>query len=179
MSKELCWNWLKNILRQIYWITVEGSALYFIQREKNTEQVLKIIRETKLVFQNLIIWKKKTSAVPSDSGFSKQYQIIAFATKGQRPRVFNKQRIDLPTPPEYRLERNNGIYITDVWDDITELTSGYFAGDEALRDANRNRIHLQQSPITLILRIILVLILPGDIVLDTFAGCGTTLVVAQ
>ena len=26
------------------------------------------------------------------------------------------------------------MFVTDVWDDIRELTSGYFAGDEALRD---------------------------------------------
>lgn len=66
-----------------------------------------------------------------------------------------------------------------MWDDTRELTSGYFAGDEAIRDSKGNRIHTQQSPIALLLRIILASSLPGDIVLDPFAGTGTTLVVAQ
>ena len=59
--------------------------------------------------------------------------------------------------------------------DIRELTSGYFAGDEALRDAEGNRL----TPIQLLLRIILSSTNPGDIVLDPFAGSGTTLVVAE
>jgi len=176
--KEQYWMWLKNILLQIHEMTVEGGAVYFMQREKNTEQVLKTLREAKWVFQNLVIWKKKTSAVPSEFRFSKQYQIIAFATKGEKPRVFNKLRIDLAIPPGYKYERTNGIYLPDVWDDIKELTSGYFAGDEALRDARGKRIHTQQSPVALLLRIILASTLPGDTVLDPFAGTGTTLVVA-
>ena len=71
------------------------------------------------------------------------------------------------------------MFVTDVWDDIRELTSGYFAGDEALRDAAGNRLHKQQTPIQLLLRIILSSTNPGDVVLDPFAGSGTTLVVAE
>ena len=69
--------------------------------------------------------------------------------------------------------------VTDVWDDIRELTSGYFAGDEALRDTEGNRLHKQQTPIQLLLRIILSSTNPSDVVLDPFAGSGTTLVVAE
>ena len=71
------------------------------------------------------------------------------------------------------------MFVTDVWDDIRELTSGYFAGDEALRDAEGNRLHKQQAPIQLLLRIILSSTNPGDVVLDPFTGSGTTLVVAE
>jgi DNA modification methylase len=173
------WAWLKDVLSRVYQVTVDGGAIYFMQREKNTEQVLKILREASWTFQNLVVWKKKTSAVPCEFRFSKQHQIIAFATKGHRPRIFNKLRIDLPLLPEYKYERNNGIYLTDVWDDIRELTSGYFAGDEAIRDSKGNRVHTQQSPIALLLRIILSSTLPGDMVLDPLAGTGTTLVVAH
>lgn len=176
---EQYWSWLKDILSQIHRITVEGGAVYFMQREKNTGEVLRTIREAGWIFQNLIIWRKKTSAVPCEFRFSKQYQIIAFATKGEKPRVFNKLRIDLPIPPEYKYQRVNGIYIPDVWDDIRELTSGYFAGDEAIRDTKGNRIHTQQSPVALLLRVILASTIPGDTVLDPFAGTGTTLVVAH
>jgi len=177
--EEQYWSWLRDILSNIHRITVEGGSLYFMQREKNTERVLRTVREAGWIFQNLIIWKKKTSAVPSDFRFSKQYQIIAFATKGEKPKVFNKLRIDLPTPIEYKYERANGVYLSDVWDDIRELTSGYFAGDEAIRNSKGKRVHTQQSPIALLLRIILSSTLPGDTVLDPFAGTGTTLVVAR
>jgi len=173
------WSWLKKIFSKIYEKSQDGGAIYFMQREKNTESILRVLGETRWEFQNLIIWKKKTSAVPSTLRYSKQYQVIAFATKGKRPRVFNRLRVDLPVPRDYKHGRDNGIYLTDIWDDIRELTSGYFAGDEALRDKQGNRIHIQQSPIALLLRIILSSSLPDDTILDPFAGSGTTLVVAN
>ncbi|MBC8491422.1 MAG: site-specific DNA-methyltransferase [Candidatus Marinimicrobia bacterium] len=179
LPQEQYWGWLGDIIKRINEITVPGGAIYFMQREKNTEEALRILRETGWEFQNLIIWRKKTSAIPCDIRFGKQYQIIVFATKGRKPRVFNKLRINPPLPPEYKHDRENGIYVTDVWDDIRELTSGYFAGDEAIRDDDGKRIHTQQSPIALLLRIILSSSIPGDCVFDPFSGSGTTLTAAS
>ncbi len=173
------WSMMQTVCARVRELTAEGGAIYFMQREKNTEAVLRCLRETGWTLQNLIIWTKRTSAVPSTIRFGKQYQIIAFATKGKRPRVFNRLRIDLPLRPEYKYGREDGVFVTDVWDDIRELTSGYFAGDEALRRGNGERAHKQQSPVALLLRIILSSTLPGDLVLDPFAGTGTTLVVAE
>lgn len=173
------WEWVEKILEGVYEITQPGGAIYFMHREKNTESVLRSLRETCWTFQNLIIWKKKTSAVPCGSRFSKQYQIIAYAIKGNRPRVFNKLRIDPPALPWHKYKHEDGVYLTDVWDDIREMTSGYFAGDEAIRDEEGKRVHTQQSPVSLLLRIILSSSLPGDVILDPSAGTGTALVVAK
>ncbi|MCS7193203.1 MAG: site-specific DNA-methyltransferase, partial [Armatimonadetes bacterium] len=76
-------------------------------------------------------------------------------------------------------ERENGMFVTDVWDDIRELTSGYFAGEEALRHPDGKRVCTQQAPIALLLRILLASTQHGDWVLDPFAGTGTTLVFAE
>lgn len=173
------WGWMARVCRGIHARTSEGGAIYFMQREKNSEQVLRCLREAGWSLQNLIIWKKLTSAVPMRRRFGKQYQIIAYATKGQRARVFHRLRIDPPLPANYRHKRENGIYVTDIWHDIRELTAGYFAGDEALRDEAGLRFHKQQAPIALLLRIILSSTVVGDTVFDPFAGTGTTLVVAQ
>jgi DNA modification methylase len=173
------WRLMKDVCKNIFRITSSGGAIYFMQREKNVEFVLQILRETGWSLQNLIIWKKKSSAVPCSNKFGKHYQVIGFATKGDKPRVFNRLRISPPLPPNYKYERENGIYLTDVWDDIRELTSGYFAGDEAIRKENGDRFHKQQSPIALLLRIILSSTKIGDVVFDPFAGTGTTLVVAE
>jgi len=172
------WEWMREILQLIYNMSSDGASVYFMQREKKSEYVLRILRESGWNFQNLIIWKKKTSAVPCSNKYGKQYQIIAYAIKGNKPRVFNRLRISPPLPPGYKYERENGIYVTDIWDDIRELTSGYFAGDEALRNANGERFHKQQSPISLLLRIILSSSKAGDYIFDPFAGTGTTLTVA-
>ncbi len=178
-SVDKYWNWIKAIIEGVYKNTSDGGCIYFMHREKNAEIILKILRETGWNFQNLIIWKKKTSAVPIETRFSKQYQIIVYAIKGNKPRVFNKVRIDPPPLPEHKYQHENGVYLTDVWDDIRELTSGYFAGDEALRDESGKRIHVQQTPVALLLRIILSSSHQGDVVFDPTAGTGTALVVAK
>ncbi len=178
LPPEEYWKLMHKICEGINKNTNEGGAIYFMQREKNTEFVLKCLRESGWTLQNLIIWKKKTSAVPCSSKFGIHYQVIAFATKG-KPRVFNRLRISPSLPPGYKLERENGMYVTDVWDDIRELTSGYFAGTEALRNENGERFHKQQAPLALLLRIILSSTMPGDTVLDPFAGTGTTIVAAH
>jgi DNA modification methylase len=71
------------------------------------------------------------------------------------------------------------MFVTDVWSDVRELTSGYFAGDEAIREKDGTRVHKQQTPIALLLRIILTSSLPNDTVFDPMAGTGTTLVTAM
>lgn len=178
-SEAEYWGWMTEICRRVHALTLEGGAVYFMQREKNAEHVLRSLREAGWNFQNLIIWMKSTSAVPGATRFGKQYQIIAFATKGERPRVFHRLRADAPLRPGYRQPRQAGVYVTDCWDDIRELTSGYFAGGEALREPTGERFHKQQAPLALLARIILSSTDPGDLVLDPFAGTGTTLVAAK
>jgi DNA modification methylase len=179
LPDEVYWQWMKEVCSKVYGSTAQGGAIYFMQREKNAEQVLGCLRGSGWNLQNLIIWKKKTSAVPCSNKFGKHYQIIAYAIKDKKPRVFNRLRINPPLPPGYKFERQDGMYVTDVWDDIRELTSGYFAGDEAIRSVDGSRFHKQQAPIQLLLRIILSSTNPNDTVLDPFAGSGTTLVVAE
>jgi site-specific DNA-methyltransferase (adenine-specific) len=179
MSHSDYWNWMKRICSLIFLHTSEGGAIYFMQREKNTQYVLRILQSTGWTFQNLIIWKKKTSAVPSSTRFGKHYQIIAFATKGKKPRMFNKLRIDPPLLKTDKYPRQNGMYVTDVWDDIRELTSGYFAGAEPIRLENGERFHKQQAPLQLLTRIILSSSNVNDMIFDPFAGTGTTLISAK
>ncbi len=172
------WDWMHEVCRLTLERSSEGAAMYFMQREKNAENVLRVLRESGWHFQNLIVWRKKTSAIPSQVRYGKAYQVIAFATKGRRARVFNRLRINPPLPNGYK-PRKKGMFVTDVWDDIRELTSGYYAGDEALRHDDGERVHKQQSPVALLLRMILSSTNPGDCVFDPFAGTGTTLVVAS
>jgi DNA modification methylase len=179
LDEQEYWGWMTRVCRGIYRKTVEGGAIYFMQREKNTFDVMKALEDAGFTYQNLIVWKKKSSAVPQSFRFGKAYQVIAFFTKGAHPRVFNKLRIDPTILITEKYLREDGLYTTDVWDDIRELTSGYFAGEEPLRWEDGGRAHKQQSPIRLLARIILSSSMPGDTVFDPFAGTGTTLIVAR
>ena len=173
------WDWMKVVCNKIYDKTVSGGSIYFMQREKNAKEVMGVLEDANWKFQNLIIWKKKSSAVPGNNKYGKHYQIIIFATKGKVPKIFNKLRIDPPLLVTEKYQRPNGMYVTDVWDDIRELTSGYFAGEEPLRLPNGERSHIQQSPIQLLLRIILSSSKPGDFVFDPFCGTSTTNIVSR
>lgn len=179
MPTDEYWNWITRVCNLIYQRTSPGGAIYFMQREKNTHNVIKTLTDSGWNFRNLIVWKKKSSAVPINKGFGKHYQIIVFAIKGSVPRAFNKLRIDPPLLVTEKYKRPTGMYVTDIWEDIRELTSGYFAGNEPIRLSNGKRLHEQQSPVELLTRIILSSTLPGDKVLDPFAGTGTTLIVAR
>jgi len=179
MDEKKYWEMMTDVCKSIFDITNKGGAMYFMQREKNTEFVLTALHKTGWTFQNLIIWKKKTSAVPVNCKFGKQYQIIVYVTKGEKAKTFHRLRIEPPLPPNYKYKRENGIFVTDIWDDIREMTSGYFAGNEAIREKNGERFHKQQSPLALLIRIILTSSKVGDVVLDPFAGTGTTLCVAH
>ena len=179
MSSEKYWGWMAEVCNLVNQNSNDGAAIYFMQREKNVQHVMRALEDAGWTYQNLIIWKKKTSAVPNSNRFGLHYQIIVFATKGKTPRVFNKLRIDPPILETEKYHRPNGMYVTDVWDDIRELTSGYFAGDEPIRETTGERVHKQQTPVHLLTRIILSSTLPGDLIFDPFAGTGTTLIVAK
>ncbi|HGE71697.1 TPA: site-specific DNA-methyltransferase [Candidatus Poribacteria bacterium] len=178
MNEDKYWSMMTDVCKLVFDLTNNGGAIYFMQREKNTEYVLACLRKTGWFLQNLIIWKKKTSAVPVAGKYGKHYQIIAYATKGEKAKTFNRLRIEPPLPPNYKYQRENGVFLTDVWDDIRELTSGYYAGNEAIRKENGERFHKQQTPLALLVRIILSSSKVGDWILDPFAGTGTTLCVS-
>ncbi|MDR0977467.1 MAG: hypothetical protein LBL71_00270 [Endomicrobium sp.] len=163
----------------VYDLTNTGGCIYFMQREKNIGFALDILHKTGWNFQNLIIWKKKTSAVPIKGKYSKQYQIIIYAVKGPKAKTFHRLRINPEIPANYKFQRKNGIFVTDIWDDIRELTSGYFAGHEAIRLENGSRFHKQQSPLALLIRIIIASTNIGDTILDPFSCTGTTSVLAD
>lgn len=116
------WEWVRTLLSEVFKQTSDGGVVYFMQREKNAEFVLAALRATGWNLQNLIIWKKLSSAVPGRFRFGKQYQIIAVAIKGERPKVFNKLKINPPLEAHQQLKRQTGVYLTDVWSDIRELS---------------------------------------------------------
>lgn len=173
------WQWMTDVLKYLHTATVEGGSVYFMQREKNTEKVLRSLSEAGWNLRNLVIWKKMTSAVPCSHKFGLCYQVIAFAVKGNKPYVFNRLRVRARQKPHQKVApKEKGVYVTDVWEDIREMTSGYFAGPEAIRNQDGERFHKQQSPLGLLARIILSSSMPGDIVFDPFAGTGTTPIAA-
>lgn len=70
---------------------------------------------------------------------------------------------------KYYLSQNKGVPLSDFWDDIDLINS---MGNEALG-------YPTQKPVALLERIISASSNEGDVVLDPFCGCGTTVHAAQ
>ena len=92
------WDMMHTVCKLVYRQTKKSGSIYFMQREKNLAEMLDVLQQTNWHLQNIIIWKKKTSAVPMGYRYGKHYQPIVFATKTNKPGVFNKLRIDPPPP---------------------------------------------------------------------------------
>lgn len=73
--------------------------------------------------------------------------------------------------PRYKryLDEMQGIAIGDTWDDIPAINS----------QAQERLGYPTQKPLALLERIISASSNPGDLVLDPFCGCGTTIAAAQ
>lgn len=171
--------WMLLVIKASYDSLHDGGYLALMHRDKYIYDMYRLCIESGFSYRSTIIWQKMTSPTPQKAMLSKRYQPILLMQKGQKGRVFNHLRIDPPLPSNYKHERLSGMRIDDVWTDIRELTSGYFAGKEPLRNEAGERVHLQQMPKALILRFLLMVTMPDDTVIDPFAGTGTTAIVAS
>jgi site-specific DNA-methyltransferase (adenine-specific) len=45
LPPERYWQWLEEICAKVYALTAKGGAIYFMHRDKNGEQVLRLLRE--------------------------------------------------------------------------------------------------------------------------------------
>ena len=91
--------------------------------------------------------------------------------------TFNKDKAYEPHEPGYKRrgggENPLGVAIDDVWDK-NELYSPW------IKSFSTEKLgYMTQKPVALLERIIEVSSRPGDLVLDPFCGCGTTLIAAQ
>ena len=87
--------------------------------------------------------------------------------------TFNKDLAYTPHPEGYQRrgggENTKGVPIDDVWDE-NELYSPW------IKSFSKEKLgYMTQKPASLLKRIIRVCSRPGDVVLDPFCGCGTTI----
>ena len=84
-------------------------------------------------------------------------------------RLHFPQKLDGRIQQKRYLDEMEGTHMGDAWDDIKPVAS---------QSAERLG-YPTQKPLALLERILTVSSNPGDVVLDPFAGCGTTIVAAQ
>ncbi len=178
-----------NLIRRFAPKLKEGGALYLFGKQNCIDF---IDYRPYLNLKSRIIWYQPSRLAQGRLKYTNNYDIICYFIKGKKPRCYNLDDIRVPQLVELehrlRCERvpsvTNGAFGKtkfndkgknpgDVWGDIKQLT---YKSKELVR---REALNTIQKPEKLMERIILASSLPGDLVLDPFAGVGTCPVVCK
>ncbi len=137
-------------------------------------------------FRNEIVWAYTGPGSPRMRQFNRKHDTILWYAKG-KIWTFNRDDVRLPykdpnqrprkafdtgksfEPAEIEAMRKRGKVAEDWWNDITV----------AVRSPKERIGYPTQKPLKLLERIIKASSSPGDMVLDPFCGCATTLVAAD
>jgi modification methylase len=115
---------------------------------------------------NDVVWRK-TNPMPNFRGrrFTNAHETLIWAAKGQDASyTFNYGAMKA---------LNDDVQMRSDW--LLPICTGA----ERLKDGNGRKAHPTQKPEALLYRVILAASRPGDVVLDPFAGSGTTAAVAK
>lgn len=185
-----CWSnmeeyleWCEKWLRECQRVLTDSGSIYVwgsIGRKSDSVLHIKLLMDRLgLNFQDWITWSK-TRGLGNRKGwmftreellwFSKTANYI-WNADAQYSNVERKSKsFGFSTWKEGYRPKSDNYRLTNVWTDIPEATW----------DRNHPRVkHCTPKPIEALERIILAHTAPGDIVLDCFAGIGSTAVAAQ
>jgi site-specific DNA-methyltransferase (adenine-specific) len=123
---------------------------------------------------NNVIWRK-TNPAPNISGraFTHSTETVIWARKQLSPTKKGKHYFAYKDMKKY----NHGKQLKDFWD-LNDTNVVFESGTTPKREKTYGK-HPTQKPISLLERIIEASTTEGQIILDPFAGSGTTLIVAN
>jgi modification methylase len=156
-------RWLKECRR----VLAPTGSIWVIGTYHNIYRIGHLLQDVGYWILNDISWTK-LNPMPHFRGvrFTNAHETLIWAKKseGARRITFNYRALK---------ELNGGKQMRSDW--YLPICSG----SERLRDANGRKLHSTQKPEALLERVLLATSREGDLVLDPFAGTGTTGAVAQ
>ncbi len=144
----------------------KDGTLWVIGSYHNIFRIGALLQELGFWILNDIIWRK-ANPIPNFRGrrFTNAHETLIWAAPGKDARYrFNYQALKA------------------LNDDVQMRSDWYFplcTGAERLRNAHGLKLHPTQKPEALLHRVLLASTGPGDVVLDPFAGTGTTAAMAR
>jgi DNA modification methylase len=175
--------WFFGIAVQLHELLAVGGSLY-VHLDAHIAHYAKVILDEVFgveSFQREIVWRIGwISGFKSKArGWIRNHDTIFFYAKGGRPSVFHKEYVPYPQGYVRRdgsAPRGAGYPIDDVWngsrlDPIDSIQIVSFSREKVGYPTQKNE--------ALVARIVCASSRPGDLVLDCFAGSGTTAVVAE
>ncbi len=182
--QEFTKNWIRAAHRKLK----PGGSIYVFNTARNCAYILRFLEDLGYTFQNWITWNKKDGFTSTKTKFLPESESIIFATKPGAKHTFNPDEVRIPYESTSRIAaaqktgiikngkrwfpNPEGRLCPDVWTipsaRHSEKENGKLVKSE----------HPTIKPIALMERIILASSRQGEVVLDFFAGSGTTLVAA-
>ena len=159
---EFTRDWLTEARRLLR----KDGTLWVIGAYHNIFRIGAILQDLGFWILNDVIWRK-SNPMPNFRGrrFTNAHETMIWAARGQDSRHrFNYQAMK---------SLNDDVQMRSDW--LFPLCTG----GERLRNQHGLKLHPTQKPEALLHRVLLSSTAPGDIVLDPFAGTGTTAAVAK
>jgi len=151
-------QWLKECRR----ILKRTGTFWVIGSYHNIFRVGKIMHDLGFWVLNDVVWVK-SNPMPNFRGvrFTNAHETLIWASKDDKSKGYTFNY-------ELMKQYNQGKQMRSDW---------YFSicnGDERIKDRFGKKVHTTQKPLALLERIVLSTSRKGDIILDPFAGTGTT-----
>lgn len=170
---DWCFRWADELVR----VLAPGGSLFIYNLPRwNTHIAARL--DGPLTFRHWIAVDMKFSLPVAGRLYPAHYSLLYFV-KGRKPKRFDPPRLPLATCRHcggelrdyggYKDRMNPlGVNLSDVWSDIAPVRHSRYKN----RKANELSLKLMD-------RVLDIASAPGDLVLDPFAGAGTSLVAAE
>ncbi|MBR9840727.1 site-specific DNA-methyltransferase [uncultured Salipiger sp.] len=143
-----------------------NGAIWVIGSYHNIFRVGAALQDAGYWILNDVVWRK-SNPMPNFRGkrFTNAHETMIWASKSEAAKyTFNYEALKA---------LNEGIQMRSDW--VLPICNG----GERLKDANGDKAHPTQKPMSLLHRVLVGSTNPGDVVLDPFFGTGTTGAVAK
>ncbi len=179
-SEEKYTEWFKSWFDLLLPALKETATVYICCDWQTSISIYQAIKD-KLIIQNRITWEREKGR-GAKSNYKNSYEDIWFATKSSNYK-FNidavklKRKVIAPyrengTPKDWEESGDGNFRLTHPGNLWTDISIPFWSMPE-------NTDHPTQKPEKLLAKLILASTDEGDVVLDPFAGSGTTAVVAK
>lgn len=183
--RDFTFKWIKQAGLKLR----PGGGFYIFNTPRNSAYILGYLERLGFIFQNWITWNKKDGFVSTKKKFLPEQETIIYVVKPGGKPVFNCDDIRIPYESTSRIEaaktkgilkngkrwfpNERGRLCPDVWQIPSERHTNKENGK--IKAAS----HPTVKPVALMQRIVVASSNRGDVVLDIFAGSGSTLVAAK
>ncbi len=183
--RDFTFGWIRESVPKLR----PGGGFFVFNTPRNSAYILAYLESLGLNFQNWITWNKKDGFTATKKKFLPEQETIIYVTKPGGEVTFNADSVRIPYESSQRIAaaktkgilkngrrwfpNDAGRLCPDVWQVPSERHTSKEKGKVKVA------AHPTIKPLSLMERIILASTNKGDVVMDIFAGSGTTLVAAK